>query len=571
MIAFQKIKWKNFLSTGNAFTEVLLNNTPNALIIGENGAGKSTILDALTFALFGKAFRNINKPQLVNSVNGKGLLVEIEFTTSGKHYKVIRGIKPNIFEIWCDGTCLNQDSASKDYQEHLEKFILKMTFKSFTQIVILGSASFKPFMQLTPADRRVIIEDLLDIQIFSVMNTIAKQRFLQNKESIEKNRIEGIGKVEKMQFIERTIKSLKQNNDARLSHLEKQYTDLTDSKTDLEKSILKFSDKETKLIAKAEPITQLRNKFNQMIKLKAKMVTNSERYDKNIKFYHDNDSCPTCKQSLDGDFIKTELSKLTKKRAEYTKAIDELTSKIDGVMAEIDSLEKVLIELHEIELQKATKTSQHKTVESQMKSIKETIDELRVADKLTLDNEQELQNVKDDIVRIEKEKQELIDQRMLIETAIQLLKDGGIKTKIIKQYLPIINKLINKYLQQMGFFVNFNIDENFNETIKSRYRDEFSYQNFSEGEKTRIDLAILFTWRTIAKMRNSINTNLLLFDEIFDGSLDANGTDEFLKIMWNLSGDTNVFVISHKQDMLVDKFKKVYRFRKTKNFSVLTV
>ena len=446
-----------------------------------------------------------------------------------------------------------------------------MTFKSFTQIVILGSASFKPFMQLTPADRRVIIEDLLDIQIFSVMNAIAKQRFFQNKESIEKNRIEGIGKVEKMQFIEKTIKSLKHNNDARLSQLEKQYTDLTDSKTELEKSILKFSDKETKLIAKAEPITQLRNKFNQMIKLKAKMVTNSERYDKNINFYHDNDSCPTCKQSLDGDFIKTELSELTKKRAEYTKAIDELTSKIDGITTEIDSLEKVLIELHEIGLQKATKTSQHKTVQSQMKSIKETIDELRVADKFTLDNEQELQNVKDDIARIEKEKQELIDQRMLIETAIQLLKDGGIKTKIIKQYLPIINKLINKYLQQMGFFVNFNIDENFNETIKSRYRDEFSYQNFSEGEKTRIDLAILFTWRTIAKMRNSINTNLLLFDEIFDGSLDANGTDEFLKIMWNLAGDTNVFVISHKQDMLVDKFKKVYRFRKTKNFSVLTV
>ena len=571
MIAFQKIKWKNFLSTGNNFTEVLLNNTPNALIIGENGAGKSTILDALTFALFGKAFRNINKPQLVNSVNGKGLLVEIEFTTSGKHYKVIRGIKPNIFEIWCDGTCLNQDSASKDYQEYLEKFILKMTFKSFTQIVILGSASFKPFMQLTPADRRVIIEDLLDIQIFSVMNAIAKQRFFQNKESIEKNRIEGIGKVEKMQFIEKTIKSLKHNNDARLLQLEKQYTDLTDSKTELEKSILKFSDKETKLIAKAEPITQLRNKFNQMIKLKAKMITNSERYDKNINFYHDNDSCPTCKQSLDGNFIKTELSELTKKRAEYTKAIDELTSKIDGITTEIDSLEKVLIELHEIGLQKATKTSQHKTVQSQMKSIKGTIDELRVADKLTLDNEQELQNVKDDIARIEKEKQELIDQRMLIETAIQLLKDGGIKTKIIKQYLPIINKLINKYLQQMGFFVNFNIDENFNETIKSRYRDEFSYQNFSEGEKTRIDLAILFTWRTIDKMRNSINTNLLLFDEIFDGSLDANGTDEFLKIMWNLAGDTNVFVISHKQDMLVDKFKKVYRFRKTKNFSVLTV
>jgi len=571
MIVFNKIKWKNLLSTGNAFTEVSLNNTPNALIIGENGAGKSTILDALCFGLFGKAFRNINKGNLVNSVNQKALVVEVEFTTSGKHYKVIRGIKPNVFEIWCDGTCLNQDSATKDYQEHLEKFILKMTFKSFTQIVILGSASFKPFMQLTPADRRVIIEDLLDIQIFSVMNTIAKQRFIQNKESIEKNRIEGLGKTEKMQFIEKTIKSLKQNNDERILHLEKQYTELSQNKNELESVICNFTLSEEELVKKTEPITQLRNKFNQMIKLKAKMVTNSDRCDKNINFYHDNDSCPTCKQALEGSFIKNELSELTKKRNEYNKAIEEITTKIDGVTAEIDDLEKLMTDLHNLGLQKATKSSQLKTMESQMRSIKDTIDELKVADKLTLDNEQELQNVKSDITHIEKERQELIDQKTLIETAIQLLKDGGIKTKIIKQYLPIINKLINKYLQQMGFFVNFNIDENFNETIKSRYRDEFSYQNFSEGEKTRIDLAILFTWRTIAKMRNSINTNLLLFDEIFDGSLDANGTDEFLKIMWNLAGDTNVFVISHKQDMLVDKFKKVYRFKKTKNFSVLTV
>lgn len=570
MIIFQKIKWKNLLSTGNNFTEINLSDTPNALIIGENGAGKSTILDALCFALFGKAFRNINKGNLVNSVNQKGLVTEIEFTTSNKNYKVIRGIKPNVFEIWCDGICLNQDSASKDYQEHLEKFILKMTYKSFTQIVILGSASFKPFMQLTPAERRVIIEDLLDIQIFSVMNTIVKQRFIANREAIEKNRIEGIGKNEKLQVIEKTLKGLKQNNESKLKQLEDQYAELNKSKNTLANEISTLSFNEKTLTDKVEPITQLRNKFNQAIKLKAKISANADRCDSNIKFYHSNDSCPTCKQSLEGNFIKEQLSDLTRKQTEYTKAIEEITTKIDAIMQEIGNLEKYASEAHELSIQIASKTTQHKSIKAQIDEIQKSIETLKVADKLTLDNQQELETVQADIARIDKEKQELIDEKLLIETAINLLKDGGIKTKIIKQYLPIINKLINKYLLQMGFFVNFNIDENFNETIKSRYRDEFSYQNFSEGEKTRIDLAILFTWRTIAKMRNSINTNLLLFDEIFDGSLDANGTDEFLKIMWNLAGDTNVFVISHKQDMLVDKFKKVYRFKKTKNFSTLT-
>lgn len=571
MIIFSRIKWKNLLSTGNSFTEVCLNDTPNTLIIGENGSGKSTILDALCFALFGKAFRNINKGNLVNSVNQKGLVTEIEFTISNKSYKVIRGIKPNIFEIWCDGICLNQDSSTKDYQEHLEKFILKMTYKSFTQIVILGSASFKPFMQLTPAERRIIIEDLLDIQIFSVMNTIVKQRFLTNKEAIERNRIESFGKTEKLQFVQKTLHSLKENNELKLQQLERQYAEYNTNRNLLSEHLLKLSDEETSLLQKTEPLTVLRNKFNKALNLKAKLTLNSDRCDKSIEFYHVNDTCPTCKQSLDSTFIKTELSKLNAKRVEYSNAVSDITSKVDVILKEIDALEKFVAQSHGLSIEIAKKKTEISTLQTQMKSIKETIDQMKVSDKLTSENEEELLKMENDISVLEKEKHDLIDERTLIETSIQLLKDGGIKTRIIKQYLPIINKMINKYLQQMGFFVSFNIDENFNETIKSRYRDEFSYHNFSEGEKMRIDLAILYTWRYVAKMRNSINTNLLLFDEIFDGSLDANGTDEFLKIMWNLAGDTNVFVISHKQDMLVDKFKKVIRFQKSKNFSQLTV
>lgn len=548
------------------WTEICLNDTPNALIIGENGAGKSTILDVLTFSLFGKPFRKINKSQLVNSVNEKGCATEIEFTVNNKNYKVLRGIKPNVFEIYCNGICLNQDSASKDYQEHLEKFILKMNYKSFTQIVILGSASFTPFMQLSPADRRSVIEDLLDIQIFSVMNNIVKIKFQNNRESLERNKIESLGKEEKKSFIEKTIASLKQNNEQKLKKLKEQENDYRDQISKIQEEIESHRNERDTILSSTKVHETLRKKFTKLISLKSQIETNQKSHQCKIDFYHDNNNCPTCKQSIAQDFKQSELDTLNAKLEEFDNGLIKIGEQIDSVLKDIESLEKLIKEAESIRNIITSKESKVSSIKSILKDIEKSSVN---TDNVLIDSQREYDIIINDISRLALEKEQLLNDKVFIDTAIQLLKDGGIKTKIIKQYLPIINKHINKYLLQMGFFINFNIDENFEETIKSRYRDEFSYQNFSEGEKMRIDLALLFTWRAVAKMKNSVNTNLLILDEIFDGSLDGNGTDEFLKIMWNLLDGTNVFVISHKQDQLVDKFKKVYKFQKVKNFSVL--
>ena len=569
MIIFKKIRWKNLLSTGNIFTEINLNETSNALIIGENGAGKSTILDALTFVLFGKPFRKINKPQLLNSVNGKDCVVEIEFETNNKQYKVIRGIKPNVFEIYCDTVCLNQDSASKDYQEHLEKFILKMGYKSFCQIVILGSASFVPFMQLSPADRRTIIEDLLDIQVFSVMNNIVKKKLSENRESLEKNKLEISGKKDKEQYVTTIIHKLKQNNKERREELSRKYIELQQSYDTLKLEITELTDKVTTLQEQIITLSDLKKKHNKLLVLKTKIESNKCRHEKELTFYSTNEACPTCRQTIDDDFRFEEVNKTKEKLTEFRNGIENITKEIDVCLTDIDGKEKVVSDITKLQQQISNKTVMaHNIIEQQSMLVKD-IDKLDDSSNLLSTNKKELKNIKEALEKLEQERLDLLNQKQYIDTGIVLLKDGGIKTKIIKQYLPVINKCINKYLIQMGFFASFNIDENFEEHIKSRYCDDFSYQNFSEGEKTRIDLAILFTWRQIAKMRNSVNCNLLLFDEIFDGSLDTNGTDEFLKIMWNMLEDTNTFVISHKTDQLVDKFKKVYRFKKQKNFSQL--
>ena len=566
MIIFQKVRWRNFLSTGNIWTEINLNDTSNTLIIGSNGAGKSTILDALTFSLFGKPFRKINKPQLVNSVNQKGCVTEIEFLSNNKKYKVVRGIKPTIFEIYCNDVCLNQDSASKDYQEHLEKFILKMNYKSFTQIVILGSASFTPFMQLSPADRRIVIEDLLDIQIFSVMSNIVKLKFQTNKEAIEHNRIENLGKEEKKIFVEKTIKSLRQNNEEKIRKLKVQENEYKSNINTIEVEIEKLNQDKEELLSSTKPYETLKKKFAKLIKLKAQISSNQQLHQSKIDFFKDNNNCPTCKQSIAQDFKQSEIKVLSTKLQEFDDGLSKLTKQIDDIIAEIDKIDKLLKQVNEL-------SNDIKVKEYKLSSMRQALLEIERSsintDKVLLDSQSEYNIILTEISELVSKKEELLNEKMYIDTAVQLLKDGGIKTKIIKQYLPIINKLINKYLLQMGFFVNFNINESFEETIKSRYCDEFSYQNFSEGEKMRIDLALLFTWRAIAKMKNSVNTNLLILDEIFDGSLDSNGTDEFLKIMWNMINDSNVFVISHKQDQLVDKFKNVIKFQKTKNFSMM--
>ena len=571
MIVFKAVRWKNFLSTGNNFTEIRLNETSNALIIGENGAGKSTILDALTFALFGKAFRKINKPGLVNSVNEKACVVEIEFDTNGKEYKVVRGIKPNVFEIYCNDTLLNQDSASKDYQEHLEKFVLKMNYKSFTQIVILGSASFTPFMQLSSSDRRTVIEDLLDIQIFSTMNVITKQRFSANKGALESNRIELAAKEEKKVYIEKTLSSLKINNEEKKMHLQSQIK-LHRSTFDRIRSDVKGLEEEREqLISEITDQTKLRDRHRKFIGLQAKIEANLDKFKKEHSFFCDNDICPTCSQSLDQDFKTEKIQESETKIDELKRGLKDIGIKINDAVNSINEADALYRKNERIKNEIVSKNDQLKYISSLVMDLEEQIYNIDNSDKISIDNQSELDLTIQSIQELNYNREELLIERKYLETAINLLKDGGIKTKIIKQYLPIINKQINKYLAQMGFFVNFNINESFEETIKSRYRDDFSYHNFSEGEKTRIDLALLFTWRSIAKMRNSVSTNLLILDEVFDGSLDGNGTDEFLKIMWSMIGDTNTFVISHKTDQLTDKFQKTYRFNKVKNFSVLTV
>ena len=544
-----------------------MNKNNNVLIIGDNGSGKSTILDALCYSLFGKPFRRINKPQLVNSVNGRDCVVEIEFETNGRNYKIIRGMKPNIFQIYSDGNLINQDSASKDYQEYLENFILKMNYKSFTQIVILGSASFTPFMQLTPADRRIIIEDLLDIQIFSVMSVITKQKYQLNKEELEKNRLEDKLKQEKKVLVERTIQGLKDNNEEKLSELVKKKDSYIQDIDKLENEIDDLEKNRSNLNDDCKNINLLREKYKKLISLQSKIENNIQRHQKEIDFFENNGKCSTCTQDIDPTLKRERIDDLEDKKDEYKEGLSKISEEINTCLSSINELDKKLAQIQILGNDITSRKTKRNHLISLNNELQTSIDNLSNSDKLLIENKNELQKIMIELDDNHIQRERILDERKYLETALSLLKDGGIKTKIIKQYLPIINKQINKYLSMMNFFVTFEIDENFEETIKSRYRDIFSYENFSEGEKMRIDLALLFTWRMIAKMKNSVNTNLLILDEVFDSSLDINGTDEFLKIMRSFTNDANFFVISHRQDQLIDKFDAIYRFVKQKNFS----
>ena len=569
MIEFTVVRWANFLSTGNTFTEMKLNDATNTLLVGENGSGKSTILDALCFALFGKPFRRINKPKLVNSVNGKNCEVQVEFRTAGRDYKIIRGIKPNTFEIYCDGTLINQDSTTKDYQQYLEKFILKMNYKSFTQIVILGSASFTPFMQLVPADRRIIIEDLLDIQIFSVMNTVVKQKILVNRDALESNKLLISSKEDRKSYIEKMIDKLKKTDDNTKKSLKETKSQHVDNLAAIRTTLLKLSGQRDELRILTWNYNELKDKHTKLVSLASKIDTNLKRSEKHRDFYCQTDNCPTCHQTLAAAFRAEAITSEETKIDEYKNGLEEIHKKIKNILVEIQTMDELHKKIQEINTECATLNAKASSIEAVIIDLHEQILQLDSSSTLIKDNESELKTTKQELKKLHDTRTELLQERQYLEIASNLLKDGGIKSKIIKQYLPVINKQINKYLSQMGFFVNFTINEQFEESIKSRFRDEFSYNNFSEGEKMRIDLALMLTWRSIAKMRNSINTNLLILDEIFDGSLDVNGTDEFMKIMINMLTDTNTFIISHKQDQLIDRFEKVYRFVKTKNFSRL--
>jgi DNA repair exonuclease SbcCD ATPase subunit len=566
MIIFRYVRWKNLLSTGNYFTEIKLDNNQNTLIVGNNGSGKSTMLDALCFGLFGKAFRNINKPSLLNSINNKDCIVEIEFTTNNKSYKVIRGIKPNVFEIYQNGELLNQDAAARDYQEILEKTILKLNYKSFTQIVILGSASFTPFMQLSSSDRRAIIEDLLDIQIFSTMNGLLKDKLSNNKDLTSNKKYDIDLSQQKFELQEKYIKELKQNNDDKVKEYEEEvHSNQTVIQT-LHDETANLNAQVSTYQTSVEEKTAVENKLKTITKLESQIESTISKYRKDISFFQHNDDCPTCRQTIAVDFKETEIANLSSKATECEHGLSELEKKLLAEQTKLNSITEVQKKIQALQIKIATNNTSITETNKYIAKLQKQIEELKQSKVVSEQEQKELKELKDSLSLLQEELKELIQDKTYFEVASGLLKDTGIKTKIIKQYLPIINKLVNKYLASLDFFVNFNLDESFKETIKSRHRDEFTYNNFSEGEKQRIDMALMLTWRAVAKLKNSSNTNLLILDEVFDSSLDTGGTEELMKILHMLDG-VNLFVISHKGDILQDKFSNVIKFEKVKNFS----
>jgi DNA repair exonuclease SbcCD ATPase subunit len=571
LILFETIRWKNFLSTGNSFTEINFTKNKSTLIVGENGAGKSTILDALCFGLYGKPFRKINKPLLINAINQKGLEVEIEFKIGKKSYKVRRGIKPSIFEIYQDGNLLNQDADSKEYQETFEKNILKLNFKSFSQIVILGSASFVPFMQLSAANRREVIEDLLDIQIFTTMNTILKEKISTNKNNILSTDYELKLTAEKIEMHKKHLDVLKQNNETLIKQKEEKIDEYKEHINATTKELTGLVESVQSLQKETSQQEKVQKKINNLTLLRRSLNDKIDRLNEDIKFFNNHHDCPTCKQGIEHDHKSTIIDSNKKQIDEVQNGLIKLEDEWTKNSNKLTEIKNRLDQIAQLNIECSSLNTKITTWNQFIGDLQKEIESINKQNKEDDVNTEILNSLKHELKVLIARKEELSHDKNVLDVAQILLKDTGIKTKIIKQYIPIINKLINKYLAAMDFFVNFELNENFEEKIKSRHRDEFSYESFSEGEKLRIDLSLLFTWRAVAKLRNSASTNLLIMDEVFDSSLDASGTDEFLKLLQGLANDTNVFIISHKGDTLFDKFDSVIRFEKVKNFSRIAI
>jgi len=567
MIHFKKVRYKNFLSTGQQFIEVQLDRSSKTLVVGENGAGKSTMLDALCFGLFQRAFRNIKKDQMVNSINEKDCVVEVEFIIGQNQYKIIRGIKPNIFEIWCNGVMLNQDAAVRDYQKHLESTILKLNFRSFTQVVILGNASFVPFMQLSSRHRRNVVEEILDIEIFSKMNFMFRTKVQAQDELIKQSDFDSQlieGKIDSQKkHIEEISGNNQQSIDKKKLEIQKAETDIGNYMLDIHRVSTERSALQNEIIDE----TKINTKYKQLHNMEAKLENTCSKHKKDLQFFETHNDCPTCQQTIDEAFKSTIIDKKKNKVIEIDSAMGQLVKEITTTETRLSKINETMIAIREKELLINRYETSISEIKKYITSKQNEIDELS-DDKFTTGVATgQLTQLQEQLTEAESTKIKQKEHKSYLDTARYLMQDTGIKTKIIKQYLPIMNQFINKNLADMDFFVNFTLDEEFNETIKSRHRDVFNYNSFSEGEKLRIDLSILFTWREIAKMKNSMNTNLLILDEIFDSSLDASGTDEFMRILTNKLAKENVFVISHKGDTLIDKFPSILKFEKYKNFT----
>ena len=558
------MKWKNFLSTGNAFTEIQLDKNDSTLIVGENGAGKSTMLDALCFGLYGKPFRKVKKDQLINSVNGRDVVVEIDFHTHDHQYTIRRGIKPNLFEIIEDGVLIDQDAAARDYQEMLEKHILKLSMKSFTQIVILGSSSFVPFMQLTTNVRREVIEDLLDIRVFSSMAVLLKDRVSGNRQALTMTEHDITNTTNNIKLQEKLRQDLAQEKSEKIDEYRSRIEDARSAIMRNEAEAATIEAEINDLLEQIEDKDNVSARIQKILNLESNLEKKKANARKTIKFYHDNDECPTCTQTIDSAIKCEKIKEKEKIETEVNDALQTLQGSLSEAELRLSEITKI---------QREVNSRQHllRDVQSSIKSSQKEISlwakEIESASKGSVSfNEDTITQLKEEYGSFLGKKQEYLDEREMYDLATVILRDSGIKSRIIKQYVPVINTLVNKYLAAMDFFVKFELNEQFEEKILSRHRDDFTYDSFSEGEKMRIDLSLLFTWRSIARMKNSAHTNLLILDEVFDASLDANGCDEFLKLIHSLE-DSNIFVISHKGDVLHDKFSNTLRFTKQKNFS----